>query len=424
MAENMKEGQIYCDAFEAFDAVLRESTPEMVEGWKKWVHQWESRQHKDGTESPFEVKEKGSCRKRSYCTAGREQKSSRRTHQVVANPTDAKTVDILKRWTALLRHIQGFHKLQWTYMPNLHRFLTATQHAIWDTEPEWNAEAVWLFMSSDILDATKHVKVCTVGLPAMEESLWGQGILQQINVKIHKAKIHYHYVWNTLKRLRGDRPWKKELAVLEDSNVCALTEEEAEQRLAVHNYKEIMEEGGVAHSGHLAVHVWAEQVDAQVGTVKYELLEGLRVFAHKQEDREITTSNKLIEKWAGIWLKGCVYLAREMASGMDIVVPLDDDNMGEEGEEGEEEGPPDYEDESDDKTTLFWAGRRNGAGCRDGGLGLGRVEKPVQGVVMAGRLAGVDAVTKGLGRVEKPVQGVTMAGWCFSPEMPMMAEVV
>jgi hypothetical protein len=31
----------------------------MVEGWKKWVHQWESRQHKDGTESPFEVKEKG-----------------------------------------------------------------------------------------------------------------------------------------------------------------------------------------------------------------------------------------------------------------------------------------------------------------------------------------------------------------------------
>jgi hypothetical protein len=61
MAENVKEGQIHCNAFEAFDAALRESTPEMVEGWKKWVHQWESRQHKDRMESPFEVKEKGQC---------------------------------------------------------------------------------------------------------------------------------------------------------------------------------------------------------------------------------------------------------------------------------------------------------------------------------------------------------------------------
>jgi hypothetical protein len=31
----------------------------MVESWKNWVHQWESRQHTDGTESPFELKEKG-----------------------------------------------------------------------------------------------------------------------------------------------------------------------------------------------------------------------------------------------------------------------------------------------------------------------------------------------------------------------------
>jgi hypothetical protein len=30
---------------------------------------------------------------------------------------------------------------------------------------------------------------------------------------------------------------------------------------------------------HLAARVWAERVDTQVGTVKDELLEGLRVFA-------------------------------------------------------------------------------------------------------------------------------------------------
>jgi hypothetical protein len=90
-------------------------------------------------------------------------------------------------------------------------------------------------------------------------------------------------------------------------------------------------------------------VDVRAETVKDELLEGLRVFAHEQKDREITTSNKLIEKWAGIRLKGRAYLARETAPGVDVVVPLDDDDAGEEGEEGEEEGPPDYEDESDDE---------------------------------------------------------------------------
>jgi hypothetical protein len=59
MAENVKEGQVHRDAFEAFNAALREMAPEMVEGWKNWVHQWESRQHTDATESLFELKEKG-----------------------------------------------------------------------------------------------------------------------------------------------------------------------------------------------------------------------------------------------------------------------------------------------------------------------------------------------------------------------------
>jgi predicted transcriptional regulator YdeE len=59
MGENVKEGQVHRDAFEVFDAALRGMAPEMVEGWQKWVDDWESRQHKDGAESPFEVTEKG-----------------------------------------------------------------------------------------------------------------------------------------------------------------------------------------------------------------------------------------------------------------------------------------------------------------------------------------------------------------------------
>jgi hypothetical protein len=61
MAENVKEGQVHRDAFEAFDVALRETAPEMVEGWKEWVQDWESHQHTNGVESPFELKEKGGC---------------------------------------------------------------------------------------------------------------------------------------------------------------------------------------------------------------------------------------------------------------------------------------------------------------------------------------------------------------------------
>lgn len=57
MAENVKEGREHREAFEALDASLRAEVPELVESWKRWVHDWESKQHVDGTESPYELKE-------------------------------------------------------------------------------------------------------------------------------------------------------------------------------------------------------------------------------------------------------------------------------------------------------------------------------------------------------------------------------
>ncbi|KAJ7048755.1 hypothetical protein C8F01DRAFT_1276102 [Mycena amicta] len=481
MAENVKEGQIHRDAFEAFNAALRESAPDMVDGWEKWVYQWESRQHKDGTESPFELKEKvmtmqditRKLQKDELLRSGEgtevEQEDTPSTFilmgleleelqrnlaidvKAVANPTDKQAVDFLKRRTALLKRIRGFRKLQRTYMPNLRRFLTATQRAIWDAEAERNAEAIRLFMPSDLLDVTKRVKACAVGLPEVEESLRvgearqalddlrqglrtrtmtnrfrlrnctgqrmltrGQGILRQVNIKIHKAKIRYRYVRNALKRLKGDGPWEKELAVLEDSDVRALNEraltaEEAEQRQAVHDYEEIAEEGGVAafgvvalgegrrtlswiwyvakpedpteaelvealrvewckafarmrrwredvvlveeemrrtiEYGHSAAHRWAERADARVEFVDETLLEGLRAYAREQEDREMRTSHQLAANWMGIRMKGRAYLAGETPAGVEIVVLLDDDDAGDDGEEG----APDYEDEGDDE---------------------------------------------------------------------------
>jgi hypothetical protein len=87
----------------------------------------------------------------------------------------------------------------------------------------------------------------------------GQGVLRQIKLKIHKAKLCYQYAQNTLMRLRGHRSWEKELRVLEENDVDALNEhaltaEEAEQRNALHDYESIIvEEGGVAALGTVAL---------------------------------------------------------------------------------------------------------------------------------------------------------------------------
>lgn len=160
--------------------------------------------------------------------------------KAVANPTDAQAIDFLKRRTVLVKRIRAFRKLQRTYMPNLRRFLTAAQRSLWDTEPERNAEAIRLFMPSEIADKTRCVRACAVGLPAVEEELRvgearealhalrqglrtrtmtnrfrlrhctgqrmltrGQGVLRQVNLRIHKAKLRYRYARNALLRLKG-----------------------------------------------------------------------------------------------------------------------------------------------------------------------------------------------------------------------------
>lgn len=58
MKENVMEGQVHRDAFEVFSAALEEEVLELVAKWKDWVTDWESWQHADSTELPFEVKEK------------------------------------------------------------------------------------------------------------------------------------------------------------------------------------------------------------------------------------------------------------------------------------------------------------------------------------------------------------------------------
>lgn len=59
MKENVEDGRVHRDTFNAFNAALEREVPELVAKWKAWVLDWESRQHTDSTESPFSAKEKG-----------------------------------------------------------------------------------------------------------------------------------------------------------------------------------------------------------------------------------------------------------------------------------------------------------------------------------------------------------------------------
>ncbi|KAF8121845.1 hypothetical protein K438DRAFT_1653350 [Mycena galopus ATCC 62051] len=325
MAENVTEGLKHRDAFVAFDAALQETDPALVAKWKKWVEEWESRQHADGTESPFELKEKVMSMRdirlklakeellrsgegeevqqeetpSTFILMGLQIEEAQRYLLVdvkaVANVTDVQKVDFLKRRGALLKQIRAFRKMQRTYMPNLRRFLTPTQCAMLDSETDRDAEGIRLFMPSDIAEKPRRDKACAVGLPEVEAELRvgearealhslrqglrartmtnrfrlrhctgqrmltrGQGVLRQINLKVHRAKLRYRYVRNALKRLRGVGPWENELRVLDDVDVRALNEraltaEEAEQRKSLTDYEDVAEEGGVAAFGVVAL---------------------------------------------------------------------------------------------------------------------------------------------------------------------------
>ncbi|KAJ7025446.1 hypothetical protein C8F04DRAFT_1212864 [Mycena alexandri] len=315
MRDNVREGQVHRDAFDAFNASLGEKVPEMVEKWKAWVHEWELRQHKDGAESPFEVTEKVMTMQEirlklakeemvrsgegveveqedtpsTFILMGLEIEETQRHLAVdvksIANPTSAQEVDFIKRRTSLLKRIRAFRKVQRAYMPHVRKYLTQSQKVLWDTDGDRNAEAICLFLPSDIADGAKRVKACAEGLVDVESSLRegeahnaletlrqglrvrtmtnhyhlrhatgqraltrGQGVLRQNNVRIHKAKLCYRHA-----RLRGNGEWEQTLKVLQDKDIralneCALTEEEETQRETVHDLRDV-EEGGVVALG-------------------------------------------------------------------------------------------------------------------------------------------------------------------------------
>ncbi|KAF7333062.1 CxC2 domain-containing protein [Mycena venus] len=145
--------------------------------------------------------------------------------RVLKDPSPSQKLAFTKRRTTLLKQIYRFRQVQRVYMPSVRTVLLQDQKQMFDGNGEQAPKATRLFMPSDIADATMRGRACTIGLAALEERMregeaeealegvrWGlrtrtmtnryklrnytsqgmmtkgQGILQQINIRIHIAK--------------------------------------------------------------------------------------------------------------------------------------------------------------------------------------------------------------------------------------------
>ncbi|KAJ7458371.1 hypothetical protein B0H11DRAFT_1737827 [Mycena galericulata] len=204
--------------------------------------------------------------------------------------TVSQQLDILKRRTTLRGKIDQFRALQKTYMPKVRAYLNASQRALWDADDK-EPEATRLFMPSDLGTPNARRKACANGLDGVEARLregeasealdvvrdglrtrtattkfkirnWagqraqtrGQGILWQVNLKIHSAKLRYRWARQGLLKLKGHGQWEQRLQVLKEEDVRALneralTQEEEGERQRLRELGEIPEEGGIGALG-------------------------------------------------------------------------------------------------------------------------------------------------------------------------------
>ncbi|KAJ7303696.1 hypothetical protein DFH08DRAFT_721911, partial [Mycena albidolilacea] len=181
--------------------------------------------------------------------------------KALKNPSVTQNLAFVKRRTALLKKIHQFRQLQLVYMPALRSFLSDHERQVLDGNGEQTPETTRLFMPSELGDPGNRRKACAVGLPEVEARMRegearealevvrqglrsrtmtnrfriqnytgqgaltrGQGILRQINIKIHLGKIHYRYARAALLVLRGHGVWEEALRVLKDEDVRALNE--------------------------------------------------------------------------------------------------------------------------------------------------------------------------------------------------------
>ncbi|KAJ7925440.1 hypothetical protein B0H13DRAFT_1600492 [Mycena leptocephala] len=279
LAVSIQEGAKHKVALDAFTEGLEATWLEEVAEWREWVARWEAKQHTDPSESPFEYKESGTsvggvmgcktdARGYAYLFMGSEYELTvitRRRLEIdikaLQHASATQKLGFMKRRTALLKRIHKFRQLQRVYMPALRGFLSDHERQVVDGNGVQPPETTRLFMPSEIANTGDRRNVCAVGLGEVEARMRegeamealevvrqglrsrtlmnrfriknytgqgaltrGQGILRQINIKIHLAKVHYRYARAALLILRGHGVWEEKLRVLREEDVCALNE--------------------------------------------------------------------------------------------------------------------------------------------------------------------------------------------------------
>ncbi|KAJ7737472.1 hypothetical protein B0H14DRAFT_3898421 [Mycena olivaceomarginata] len=340
LAVAIKDGNQHRVAFEAFSKGLEEARPEQIKEWRAWVERWESTQHTTPEDSPFDMPEEVTSLRQIQLEIAMEEfvctsegveierehtpstfiimglhieESQRRLEVAVRalrNPSPTQKLDFTKRRTALLKRIHKFRELQTMY----------------DGSGEELPEVTRLFMPSEIADPRSRERVCAMGLPTLEARLReaeaaealesvrvglrtrtmtnryklrnytgqglmtkGQGILRQINIRIHIAKLHYRYSRAALVALRGHGDWEERLCMLDDDDIRglnerALTAEEKAQNKQWADIGGAIIEGGIARAAgvasgegsHTLSWIWY-QVGAGEGENDERLEEALRV---------------------------------------------------------------------------------------------------------------------------------------------------
>ncbi|KAF8168597.1 hypothetical protein K438DRAFT_1616101, partial [Mycena galopus ATCC 62051] len=236
----------------------------------------------------------------SFITSGLELEEVQRQLTIdvraLKDPSVTQRLAFTKRRTALLRQIHKFRQVQAVYMPALRILLSDEQRQMYDGNGDQLPEATRLFMPSEVPLSSTRARACATGLPEIEARMRygeagqalevlrhglrtrtmtnryklrnftgegqakmtrGQGILRQINIKIHHAKVHYRYSRAALLALRGHGAWEVELKVLDDDDVRALNEQAltAEEKAQNAHWAELggaFIEGGAALTAGLA----------------------------------------------------------------------------------------------------------------------------------------------------------------------------
>ncbi|KAJ7289882.1 hypothetical protein C8J57DRAFT_1629134 [Mycena rebaudengoi] len=77
-------------------------------------------------------------------------------------------LEFAKRRRGLMLKIRAFRRVQRAYMPDVRTYMTHSQRPKWDDEGSREAEAVRLFLPSDIADERGRKAACAVGLREVE----------------------------------------------------------------------------------------------------------------------------------------------------------------------------------------------------------------------------------------------------------------